>query len=354
MRQKTKNFKMGIFGAGFNPPHLGHLNLLLQVQEKFKFDLIKIIPSHQSPLVRPIKEVSPATRLKLVRKVFKPFCFAEVEDLEIKKEGISYTVYTLNTLQEKYTGDFFLIIGADQLTRFDRWKDFTNIIATTHLVVCSRKGYSLGLDLIPAGLLKHVAQDRAPSRALAPLPLITGQSIYWVQLSDMDISSSQVRARRRRGLSTSHLVPPAVEQWIKKEKPYQASPLKKKKEEDTSSLLKFCAGALLDKKAYKVKAFDLRAFCGPPFDFTLVASGLNPRHTKVLADYLQEQVAKKFARRAQNREGHTRGEWIALDYGNLMVHIFYDYTREYYHLEGLWEKAPALCFSPPYRDRKIL
>ncbi|MCY4322044.1 MAG: RsfS/YbeB/iojap family protein, partial [Bdellovibrionaceae bacterium] len=56
-------------------------------------------------------------------------------------------------------------------------------------------------------------------------------------------------------------------------------------------------------------------------------------------DFLHKQVKKEFSFLAQQREGQESGEWIILDYGNLVVHIFYDYTREYYRLEDLWKES---------------
>lgn len=87
-----------------------------------------------------------------------------------------------------------------------------------------------------------------------------------------------------------------------------------------------------------MKTFDLRYLSGCPFRFSIVVSGLNTQHTKIMASYLHQQVELSFQIQALNREGEKTGEWIILDYRELIVHIFYDYTREYYNLEKLWIK----------------
>ncbi len=341
-------FRVGIFGASFNPLHLGHLNLVVQVQEKFDFDLIKVIPTFQNPLASPIEEISPEKRLAIVRKVFKDYPFVEVDDQEIKRKGVSYTVDTIRNIKENNPSfkEVFLIMGMDQLVQFDKWKSFETIVKEVNLVVCSRKGYEWEMSAIPPSLQEYVhslPSQRKKNKIGNKLKLITGKNICWLPLNDMDIASSQVRRRCQQNLSVNHLVPPVVDQYIQKYNLYQFlssfSP-----DIDILDLIKFCTKALLDKKAQKVKVFDLRQFPSLPFDFTLVASGLNIRHTKVMASYLHRQVQKKFSIRTQQMEGQENGEWIVLDYGALVVHVFYDYTREYYHLEDLWQTAPVQDF----------
>lgn len=360
---ENSDFKVGIFGSSFNPLHLGHLNLLVQVQEKFKFDLIKVIPAFQSPLASSIEEVSSEKRLFIVRKVFNSYPFVEVDDQEIKRKGISYTIDTIRTIRQDNPSfkEIFLIMGIDQFAQFDQWKSFKSLIEKVHLVICSRKGYEWKASAIPLllqpcvqsflGMRKKDKSSSINVRKKAPqfdkpknkIKLVTGKNVYWLLLNDMDISSSQIRQRCHQNLSVNHLVPPVVNQWIQKKSLYRQSS-SSLIDPDKSNLVKFCANALMDKKAQKVKAFDLRQFPALPFDFTLVVSGLNTRHTKIMGSYLHRQVKKRFSFCAQQMEGQESGEWIVLDYEELVVHIFYDYTREYYRLEDLWKKAPVQEF----------
>ena len=357
---KKKTFKMGIFGASFNPLHLGHLSLLTEAQKIFKFDLIQVVPAYQSPFVLPIREILPQQRLALVQEALKNYSFVEIDDQEIKKEGLSYTIDTMNRIQKEkpFVTEVFLIIGMDQWAQFDQWKKYKAIIEKAHLVIYGRKGYD-EKSSTPFALQKFL-QSPVSFPSLRPetnsksdissewfyhwssypalkgkTKMITGKNIYWLSLKNRDISSSQIRRRRREGLFISHLVPPVVDQWIRKWNLYQ-EPVAAV---EISALAQFCVDTLLDKKAQKAKIFDLRSFSSIPFEFSLVVSGFNTRHTKVMADYLQKQVKKEFSLCAQCVEGREVGEWVVLDYGELVVHIFYDYTREYYRLEELWNKA---------------
>ncbi len=407
-RKKDYSVKstLGVFGASFNPPHLGHLNLLVQVQKQFNFDLIKVVPTFQNPLLSPQVEVSPLKKLALVHKVFKSFSFVEVDDREIKRKGVSYTIDTIKSLEKECPfKEIFLIMGLDQWAKFDKWKNFKTLLKKTHLVVCSRKGYEWEKSS-PLFFKKYVSNKNLPF-AEYKSPQAGNKNIYWLSLKDKEVSSSQIRELASQKKAVDHLVPSLVDQWIKRENPYLLSQetsvraedkgsasmgieseLDKKedkgsvglegsasmgieseldKKEDkgsvglegsasisqvlkhkNSKIIQFFAEVLLEKKAQKVRTFDLTGFPKIPFDFTVVASGLNPLHTRALATYLQKQVKKRFLFSAKALEGQETGEWIVLDYGALVVHIFYDYKREYYRLEDLWSEAPQKDFSSDF------
>ena len=93
------------------------------------------------------------------------------------------------------------------------------------------------------------------------------------------------------------------------------------------------------KQGQKIKVFDLRTKDPFPFDWTVVVSGSNSRHTKAMAEVLKKTLSKKFGLKILNREGLESGEWVVLDYGDIVFHIFYDYTREHYRLEELWQDS---------------
>jgi len=337
-RPTDNHWKIGVFGSSFNPLHLGHLNLLIQVQEKFQFDVLKVVPANKSPLSTTIKNAK--ERLSIVKKFFKDYSFVEVDDREIKRGGISYTVDTINSLDINHSTEVFLIIGVDQWLQFDKWKDFSEIIKKVHLLVCSRPGYD-GITL-PHPLKKYFSKEsektffkkqpkKQPKKALS-VKLTTGKKMYWFFFNNISISSSQIRQRKKNGLPINHLVPPLVDKWIKKQNLYK--PSQKKQEE---LFIKFCVDLMKDKKSYKIKVFDLRKCLQFPFDFTIVLSGLNTRHTKIIANYLQKQIKKQNLLSVRQIEGQNTGEWIVLDYGHLVIHIFCDYTREYYQLEDIWK-----------------
>ena len=74
-------------------------------------------------------------------------------------------------------------------------------------------------------------------------------------------------------------------------------------------------------------------------DYTLIASGTSRRHTQGLSEILIQNVKDHFCISPLNIEGATEGNWILVDYGPLIVHIFYNYIRDKYQLESLWDKT---------------
>ncbi len=366
--------KTALFGSSFNPPHLGHLHLLQEVQKYFGFDVIKVIPVGTHPL-SPETDLPPG-RLELVQKIFKNVPHVEVEDREIKKAGISWTTDTLKSLsKENPTDRFFIIMGLDQWAVFDQWKNFKSLLKKAHMVVVNRQGHKWpestppfikslmclkkNQDVPVATNKKRQTQHEKASflqtYSLKKNHRTYGRDIYYLDLKGWDISSSEVRARFGKGKSVEQLVPKGVREWLespalavggqaqskagKKAPENSAVPASTKASayESQPAFLKGTLTAIKEKLGKKIRLFDLRTEDRFPFDWTVVVSGLNTRHTKALAEYLKKTLRESFGLRVQNTEGSENGEWIVLDYGDMVVHVFYDYTREYYRLEELWQ-----------------
>lgn len=90
---------------------------------------------------------------------------------------------------------------------------------------------------------------------------------------------------------------------------------------------------------------DLREFVDS-FDALVVTSGRNDRQVRAIAEEIERLVFDALGAKPAHVEGWTGGEWIALDYGDVIVHVFDDVDREYYDLEHLWSAAPA--FRPEH------
>jgi len=98
----------------------------------------------------------------------------------------------------------------------------------------------------------------------------------------------------------------------------------------------------LDKKAEDVTVLDLRAAASFT-DFFVIMTGLNSRQTAAVAEAV-ERALKSLGIRPIGVEGASRGEWILIDYGFFLVHVFSPAARDYYALEKLWGDAPRLTF----------
>lgn len=336
--------KIGIFGGSFNPPHNGHVNSLVTVQKKMGFDKIHIIPNNQNPLKIPTELPNAEHRIEMSKQAFSTYGPAFfVDDIEIKRGGKSYTIDTVLELRKQYEAkDLYLIIGADNFETFSEWKDWKKILTEINLVVTTRPGYEIpeAESDFPDYLTSLIGESD-----FGAVELTTGRSIEFITLDDLDISSSELRKKLRVGRQTEKFLPLSVESYIKKHKIYRTS---NEKISDYAKFTQFCAQVLFDKKGIAIRAFDLQAL-GTTTDFTLIASGTSTRHAGSMAENLVMAVKEEFNLLPQGVEGVDEGRWVVVDYGALIVHLFYDFVRQEYRLEELWKEGTEL----PVKDTKI-
>ena len=145
-----------------------------------------------------------------------------------------------------------------------------------------------------------------------------------------------MRRRIQYNKSTFHYLDLQVEEYIKEHQIYQKE--SKNDEFDTKQLTIFCKDVLDEKKAINIKAFYVSPISSIT-DYTLIASGMSRKHTQSLSEILIQDVKDRFCISPINIEGAGEGNWVLVDYGSLIVHIFYNYIRDKYQLESLWDKA---------------
>ena len=329
--------KVGIFGGSFNPPHNGHVNSLSTVQKKMGFDLIHIIPNSQNPLKIPMEGPANEHRLEMCRQAFGTYGNAfVVNDTELKRGGKSYSVDTVKELLKNYkSSELYLIIGADNFETFSQWKDYKKLLELVNIVVTTRPGFQIPENESewPDYLTPYVADSD-----FGTLELKTGRSVEFITLNDLDISSSELRKKLRLGRPTEKFLPLAVESYIKKNNLYKVS---KEKISDYEKFTKFCSQILFDKKAIAVKGYDIEKISST-CDITLIASGTSTRHASSMAENLVRAVKDEFNLYPLGIEGVDEGRWVVVDYGALIVHVFYDFVRQEYRLEDLWKEGQEL------------
>lgn len=326
--------KIGIFGGSFDPIHYGHINSLNTVREKMNLDQILVVPTAESPLKVKTQGESPEIRLEMLELgLAGEGDYFKVSDVEIQRGGTSYTVDTLRELQNQNPEQqYYLIIGMDQLEQFDQWKNYEEILNRVDLIVTSRPGLQFPkiLRQFPAGIAPLV-EDFDGQVAL----LKNDRNIYLVQLDDVEASSSEIRRKLRLGQPIHGLVPPGVVKHIEDNQLYAALG---QKIGDFEKFTTFCAQILKDQGGILVRGFDLTEVESPT-DFSLITSGTSVRHSAGLAEKVIEETRKKFGVWPQGIEGIKEGRWVVIDYGALIIHVFYDFVRQEYRLEELWKKG---------------
>lgn len=197
----SRKTRIGILGGTFNPVHSGHLLLAQNALERLELSTVMFIPCANPPHKAATRLASAEHRMAMLELATEHDLSFEVNDLEIRRGGLSYTIDTVRELKKIHpSAEFFFIIGADSLLELHTWKDITDLLKICRFVTFNRPGVdtaSIGSNAIrldppwPAMLLKDV---------------LTGQLL--------DISSSDIRYRVAEGMSIRYLVPQAVEMYI--------------------------------------------------------------------------------------------------------------------------------------------
>lgn len=341
--------KIGIFGGSFNPPHAGHLNAVSSVARKMGLDRVIVMPSNLNPLKLDESSFSatPEQRLEMSRLAFTSLGTQyEVSQIEIQRGGKSYTVDTLKALKQNYKDDSLsLIIGIDNLSSFDKWQSWDEILKMVDIIVTSRPGWDIpiGIEGLPSSIQGYV---EAFEFNLAQLK--TGKTITFVTLKDVNISSTEIRRNLQIGKAVATELTLEVENYIRHNSVY---PQLSERIENYRLLADECAQWMLDRKALNLRAFDLTGLEAIG-DYALVASGTSTKHVSSIADYLKQEIKKKYNVLPQAVEGLADGKWVVLDYGVVIVHIFYEYLRQAYALEQIWTGANEILISgvtPPIK-----
>ena len=121
---------------------------------------------------------------------------------------------------------------------------------------------------------------------------------------------------------------------------------KRVKKRNSRQLSLLCAKTAIDKKATNIAILDMRKKLGIA-DYFLIFSGQSDRQVQGLADGIRERL-KEEGLLPRGVEGYQDARWIVMDYNDIVIHIFYDYLRDFYDLEGLWSNVPRVPIPRSY------
>ena len=196
--------RIGILGGTFNPPHLGHLICAQEAYLQLGLDLVTLIPARIPPH-KPVQDEPGAEhRLELCRLAIQgDEERLAVSDLEIVREGPSFTVDTLEELHARSPEDeLFLIVGGDIAAGLPQWRAPERVLSLATLAVAKRRGTS----------------REAVDEALAALP--GGERTQFFRMPRIGISSTMLRDRVRARQPIKYYVPDAVAGYIERHSLY--------------------------------------------------------------------------------------------------------------------------------------
>jgi nicotinate-nucleotide adenylyltransferase len=210
--------KTGIFGGTFNPIHFAHLRIAEEIREHFALAKVIFVPAATPPHKPLADDLSFAERLKMVELAVRENPFFSVSDLEGKREGKSYSIDTLHLFRKLYpTDEFFFIMGSDSFAEFGSWKEYAAIFSCCNIVTITRPGARISLlEALPVDIAHEFCYHEAENR----LSHRSGYSVYSIEGTQLDISSTTVRSLARRGSSIKYLVPETVERYIRQQRFY--------------------------------------------------------------------------------------------------------------------------------------
>ncbi|MFH1301428.1 MAG: nicotinate-nucleotide adenylyltransferase [Planctomycetota bacterium] len=191
--------RIGIFGGTFDPVHNAHLLLAEQCREQCELDEVWFIPAGSPPHKGSIGISAGKERREMLDFAIAGHPAFVIKDLELHREGPSYTVETLRQLKTTHPDDeFFLIVGADSVRDLHTWREPEAILEMATLIGVNRPNISLP-DL--SELTQKFGENIL-------------SKILWVTMPGIDISSTDIRKRIREKKSVRFMTPRAVEVYI--------------------------------------------------------------------------------------------------------------------------------------------
>lgn len=197
--------RIGIMGGTFNPIHYGHLISAEAVRDKLQLDFVLFIPSGNPPHKKNIELMEASDRYKTIKLAISGVEGFVLSDMELKRAGKTYTVDTLKELHKTYYGNqFFFIIGFDTLKELSSWKSIDQLGSLCEFAVVNR---SNSTEELRAEFTEKSGKFNL--------------RLHSVPIPEVNISSTMIRNRLKRGLSIRGLTPDAVVDYIENHQYYR-------------------------------------------------------------------------------------------------------------------------------------
>ncbi|MFI8415356.1 nicotinate-nucleotide adenylyltransferase [Serratia sp. NPDC078593] len=200
-----------LFGGTFDPIHYGHLRPVEVLANEVGLNQIMLLPNHVPPH-RPQPEANAQQRLKMLELAIADKPLFAVDDRELHRTSPSYTIETLETIRQERGNQqpLAFIIGQDSLLSLHKWHRWQDLLGVCHLLVLARPGYDNRMETpaLQRWLESHRVTDAAQ---------LSNQPHGFIYLADtplLEISATEIRERRHRGVSCDDLLPRSVQRYI--------------------------------------------------------------------------------------------------------------------------------------------
>ena len=198
--------QVGILGGTFDPIHLGHLIIAEEARARLELERVIFIPAGQ-PWLKAGQPLTPGQhRLRMVELAVASNPYFQVARNEVERSGLTYTIDTLEELQQELGADATLhfIMGMDVLEQLHRWREPERLLELCQLVVVNRPGH----------------QSVDVGNVVPRYPQASGK-VTLLNVPSIEISATEIRRRAAQGISFRYQVPEAVEQYILEHRLYR-------------------------------------------------------------------------------------------------------------------------------------
>lgn len=200
---------IGLFGGTFDPIHLGHLRVALELKQRLALDQMRMLPCHIPPH-RQEPRASASDRLAMVQVAIGQCSQLQVDELELQNAKPSFSVHTLEILRDQLGSEvsLCLAIGMDSLASLNTWYRWRELLELAHIVVAARPGWQE-----PSGgeMADYIGLHRGVAANLAKQ---SRGKIVIEELSLLPISSTEIRRIIGSGESAQFLVPDCIWSYI--------------------------------------------------------------------------------------------------------------------------------------------
>ncbi|HTV44077.1 MAG TPA: nicotinate-nucleotide adenylyltransferase [Stellaceae bacterium] len=328
----ARHRRIGLLGGSFNPAHQGHLQLSLNALARLGLDEVWWLVSPQNPLKPAAGMARFADRLAAARRATRGHPRIRVSDLENRLGGGHYTIDTVLALRRRFPRlRFVWLMGADNLVQLRYWQRWPEIFAAVPIAVFDRPCYSLkALAGLAAARFARYRLPEAGGRRLAETA-----PPAWVFLhTPLDPSSAtRIRSARRSQTVMAEVDQPGGRAMVTPLVPRARAPRGPRL--SPRELLSLVVATLEDGKAEDLVTIDL-AGKTTIADYMVVATGRSARQVAALTEHLEAALRR---RAHATIEGKAQGDWVLIDAGDVIIHLFRPEIRTYYNLEKLWSEA---------------
>jgi ribosome silencing factor RsfS/YbeB/iojap/nicotinate (nicotinamide) nucleotide adenylyltransferase len=336
--------RIGLLGGSFNPAHDGHRHVSLEALRRLDLDEVWWLVSPQNPLKSDDGMEPLPTRVARARRIaHHPRIRVDAPELLL---GTRYTLDTVRALHRLYPrAKFVWLMGADILPQLEHWLGWRDLFAAIPIAAFARPGWS------------YPALASAAPRAFARYRLAAGQERRlasceppaWCFIpSRLDNhSATAIRAVRPRKPRTT--APKTKGTTISDQNASTGARQLPDRSKASTALLALARHSLEEDKAENVVVIDLKgksAFA----DYMVIASGRSNRQVVAIAEHLADRL-KQAGYGYIPVEGKQTGDWVLVDGGDVVVHVFRPEPRAFYALEKMWALEDEAAEPKPAKAR---